>query len=256
MPSHTVTTDTSERFGIDASTKSAPAAATSAHTNVTSAIDELRDLVRRPPSRSPSRHRRRPPRCPSPTASASIVLCTKIGPTREDRPHRGERDRRCRRSSPTRSSPHAGSAVRRRCRATCAKDRTCHASARSGPGSRCRSPSRPRRRTSRHRGAAAASWATPRGRARAPRARWRTPQAQRRSPPPAATVAYVLTSPIEFAFASWRRGTRFGSDASRAGVHRSERHSIANDSRKIAHSSCDEGHRGVHHAAPDVGQRS
>ena len=48
----------------------------------------------------------------------------------------------------------------------------------------------------------------------------------------------MLTSPIEFAFASWRRGTRFGNDASRAGVHRRERHSIAKDSRKIAHSSC------------------
>ncbi len=43
----------------------------------------------------------------------------------------------------------------------------------------------------------------------------------------------MLTSPIEFAFASCRRGTRFGSDASRAGVQSSEKHSITNDSRKM-----------------------
>ena len=48
----------------------------------------------------------------------------------------------------------------------------------------------------------------------------------------------MLTSPIEFAFASWRRGTRFGNDASRAGIHSSDKHSMTNDSRKIAHSSC------------------
>ena len=48
--------------------------------------------------------------------------------------------------------------------------------------------------------------------------------------PPSGRVPYVVTSPSEFAFASWRLGTRFGSEASRAGVHSSERHSITNES--------------------------
>ena len=56
-------------------------------------------------------------------------------------------------------------------------------------------------------------------------------------PPARGSVPYVLTSPIALAFASCRLGTMFGSDASRAGVHSSERHSITNESRKIAHSS-------------------
>ena len=43
----------------------------------------------------------------------------------------------------------------------------------------------------------------------------------------------MLTSPIEFAFASCRLGTRLGNDASRAGVQSSEKHSITNDSRKM-----------------------
>src|SRR4029077_4858413 len=51
--------------------------------------------------------------------------------------------------------------------------------------------------------------------------------------PPSGSVAYVLTSPIEFAFASCRLGTRLGSDASRAGVQSSEKHSITNDRRKM-----------------------
>ena len=58
-----------------------------------------------------------------------------------------------------------------------------------------------------------------------------SPASTANTAPPSGSVAYVLTSPIEFAFASCRRGTRFGSEASRAGVHSSERHSIANDSR-------------------------
>ena len=67
-----------------------------------------------------------------------------------------------------------------------------------------------------------------------PRDAGREPRRERRqhakTPPPSGSVPYVLTRPSEFAFASWRRGTRFGSDASRAGVHSSDRHSITNDS--------------------------
>jgi len=52
---------------------------------------------------------------------------------------------------------------------------------------------------------------------------------------PSGSVPYVVMSPSEFALASWRRGTRLGRDASRAGVHRSEKHSITNETRKIAY---------------------
>ena len=45
-----------------------------------------------------------------------------------------------------------------------------------------------------------------------------------------------MIRPSEFAFASWRRGTRFGSEASRAGVHSSEKHSITNETAKIIQS--------------------
>jgi hypothetical protein len=48
--------------------------------------------------------------------------------------------------------------------------------------------------------------------------------------PPRGSVPYVDASAIEFAFASWRRGTRLGRDASRAGPQTSERLSIKNDS--------------------------
>ena len=54
--------------------------------------------------------------------------------------------------------------------------------------------------------------------------------------PPSGRVPYVVISPIELALASCERGTMFGIDASFAGVHRSERHSMTNDSPKIAHS--------------------
>ena len=47
--------------------------------------------------------------------------------------------------------------------------------------------------------------------------------------PPSGRVPYVETRAIEFALASCRRGTRLGSDASRAGPHTRERHSIVND---------------------------
>ena len=47
--------------------------------------------------------------------------------------------------------------------------------------------------------------------------------------PPSGKVAYVTMRPSELALPSWRRGTRFGSEASRDGVHSSEKHSIAND---------------------------
>ena len=47
--------------------------------------------------------------------------------------------------------------------------------------------------------------------------------------PPSGSVPYVDASASEFALASCRRGTRFGSEASRAGPHTSDRHSIAND---------------------------
>ena len=46
---------------------------------------------------------------------------------------------------------------------------------------------------------------------------------------PSGSVAYVVMRPSEFAFASCRLGTRFGSEASREGVHNSEKHSIANE---------------------------
>ena len=49
--------------------------------------------------------------------------------------------------------------------------------------------------------------------------------------PPSGSVPYATTSPSEFAFASWRRGTRFGREASRAGVQSREKHSITNDTR-------------------------
>src|SRR4029077_18135665 len=52
--------------------------------------------------------------------------------------------------------------------------------------------------------------------------------------PPIGSVAQALTSPIEFAFASCRLGTRLGNDASRAGVQSSEKHSITNDSKKMS----------------------
>ncbi len=53
---------------------------------------------------------------------------------------------------------------------------------------------------------------------------------------PSGSVAYVVIRPSELAFASWRRGTRFGSDASRAGVHSNEKHSITKETPKIIHS--------------------
>ena len=58
-----------------------------------------------------------------------------------------------------------------------------------------------------------------------------TPYSTANAAPPTGSVAYALTSTSEFAFASWRRGTRFGSDASRAGPQSNDRHSITNDSR-------------------------
>src|ERR687898_669995 len=53
---------------------------------------------------------------------------------------------------------------------------------------------------------------------------------------PSGSVAYVVIRPSELALASWRRGTRFGSDASRAGVHSNEKHSITKETPKIAQS--------------------
>src|SRR5438046_9676425 len=53
---------------------------------------------------------------------------------------------------------------------------------------------------------------------------------------PSGRVPYVVTSPMEFAFWSWRRGTRFGRLASFAGVHRSDRHSITHEITKIIQS--------------------
>ncbi len=53
--------------------------------------------------------------------------------------------------------------------------------------------------------------------------------------PPNGSVPYVVARPREFAFASWRRGTRFGSEASRAGVQIRASDSITNDTAKIAH---------------------
>ena len=53
---------------------------------------------------------------------------------------------------------------------------------------------------------------------------------------PSGSVPYVVISPTEFAFASCARGTRFGTLASFAGVHSSDRHSMQKDSVKIIQS--------------------
>ena len=54
--------------------------------------------------------------------------------------------------------------------------------------------------------------------------------------PPRGSVPYVESSTAELAFASCRRGTNCGSDASRHGVQSSAKHSTPNDSGKIIHS--------------------
>src|SRR6266508_3899918 len=53
---------------------------------------------------------------------------------------------------------------------------------------------------------------------------------------PRGRVPYVVISPSEFAFANCLRGTRFGMLASLAGVHRSDRHSMRNEMRKMGQS--------------------
>jgi hypothetical protein len=58
-----------------------------------------------------------------------------------------------------------------------------------------------------------------------------TPYSTANAAPPIGRVAYALTSTREFAFASCRRGTMLGNDASRAGPQSNDRHSITNDSR-------------------------
>src|SRR3990172_32990 len=61
------------------------------------------------------------------------------------------------------------------------------------------------------------------------------PDRKANTSPPSGSVPYVVISPNEFALASWRRGTRFGSDASRAGAQSNEKHSITKEMRKIAY---------------------
>src|SRR5512133_397752 len=53
-----------------------------------------------------------------------------------------------------------------------------------------------------------------------------TPTRNAEIAPPKGRVPYVVARPSELAFASCRRGTRLGSDASRAGVHSNARDSI------------------------------